>query len=159
VREKTKFNIAGFGDLGWEEVARLTNLSPQGAKLAKQREYDETFIIEKGAERKILKALKSQGLQIQFGGKFYDASSPKSNKGKAVKILSSLFRKKFGKIKTMGLGDSPNDFPMLKAVDLPVLVQKPSGIWSLNFKNLTRIKAVGPRGWKTAVKKFVLNNG
>ena len=150
----------GFGDLGPEEVAKITGLKPSLARLAKQREYNETFMIgNKDQEKKIIRELKKEGLQVQFGGKFYSASSLGSDKGKAVKILSSLFKKKNDKIKTIGLGDSQNDLSLLKKVDLPILFQKPPGTWDPNIKGvsgLIKIKKIGPQGWAEAIKKYVL---
>ena len=157
VRKKISCEVVGFGDLNTKEIANLTNLNLPFAKRAQQRDYDETFVIEKGNEEKIVKELKREGVQVQFGGKFYDASSPKSNKGKAVKILVSLFKKEFGKIKTLGLGDSQNDLSMLEAVDIPILVQKPSGKWSseIKLKGIIKIREIGPKGWKKAIEKYV----
>jgi mannosyl-3-phosphoglycerate phosphatase len=158
VREKLKYNIAGFADLSPKGIAKITGLNLAQAKLAQQRDYNEPFIIEVGTKEKIMKEFKKGGLQIQFGGRFYNASSSKSNKGKAIKILSSLFKKKFGKIKTIGLGDSQNDLSMLKAVDFAVLVQSPSGKWTpgIKLKKIIKIKEVGPRGWAKAIKKYAL---
>jgi len=160
VQKKLKCNIMGFGDLDSKEVAKITGLKSALAELAKQREYDESFMIEnKAQEKKIIRELKKEGLQVQSGGKFYNTSSFRSNKGNAVKILSSLFKKKGDKIRTIGLGDSQNDLSLLKKVDLPILVQKPPGVWDPNIKEvsgLIKIKKIGPRGWAEAIKKYVL---
>jgi mannosyl-3-phosphoglycerate phosphatase len=158
VREKLNCIIAGFGDLSPKSIAKITGLNLAKTRLARQRDYNEPFIAGIGAEEKIMKELKKEKLQVQFGGRFYNASSRKSNKGKAIKILSSLFKKEFGKIKTIGLGDSQNDLFMFKAVDFPVLVQKPSGKWSpeIRLKKIIKIKEVGPQGWVKAIKKYAL---
>jgi mannosyl-3-phosphoglycerate phosphatase len=42
VRTKGGFHFRGFGDMNVEEVARLTGLGMELARLAKQREYSET---------------------------------------------------------------------------------------------------------------------
>ena len=47
-----------------------------------------------------------------------------NDKGKAVRALKELYSEKFLEIKTIGLGDSLNDLPMLEAVDVPVLVKR-----------------------------------
>ncbi|MFQ6092792.1 MAG: HAD hydrolase family protein [bacterium] len=59
------------------------------------------------------------------GGRFY-AVMGSNDKGKAVSLLTDLYRKQHGVIWTVGIGDSENDAPLLAAVDLPVLVQKPN---------------------------------
>ncbi len=80
-----------------------------------------------------------------------------SDKGKAVGILTELYGRKFGKIVTVGLGDSPNDAPMLEHVDYPVLVRKPDGSHESRIRaaNLIRADGVGPEGWSEAIRKIL----
>ena len=72
-----------------------------------------------------------------------------NDKGRAVRILSELYRKQWPDIKTIGLGDSLNDLPMLKAVDIPILVQKPDGSYdkSIDEPFIKRGEGIGPIGW------------
>ncbi len=94
------------------------------------------------------------GLTCLRGGRFYSVTG-KSDKGKATKIVTELFKRKLGKIKTIGLGDSLNDVPMLSEVDVPVLVQKPGEYWEkIDLKNLYRIDGVGPQGWARAIEQL-----
>jgi len=46
-----------------------------------------------------------------------------SDKGKATAALKDLYGKAFSRTVTFGVGDSPVDMPMLKAVDVPFLVR------------------------------------
>ncbi len=164
VREKLKkvekelgLEIKGFGDLSIEEVAEDSGLSLEFAALAKQREYDETFIIIGSEEDKktALRKIEEEGLNWTHGGRYYGAMGG-NDKGKAVNILTELFRKKFDRIETIGIGDSQNDFPMLAAVDVPVLVQKPGNLWEeINLANIYKADGVGPEGWARAIKKFI----
>ena len=60
----------------------------------------------------------------------------------------------------MGIGDSLNDLPMLLSVDIPVLVQKPGGVWEeINVPYLYRVDGIGPEGWARAVEKIISNSG
>ena len=54
---------------------------------------------------------------------------------------------------TIALGDSPNDLPMLKRVDYPIVVQKPDGTYEpqIDVPNLMRAEGIGPEGWSKAV--------
>jgi predicted mannosyl-3-phosphoglycerate phosphatase (HAD superfamily) len=57
----------------------------------------------------------------------------------------------------VGIGDSPNDLPMLLAVDIPVLVQGPEGGWEeVNIPRLRRVEGIGPEGWARAVEEIIL---
>jgi len=150
--------IKGFGDLEVEEVAKVTGLSLEAAALAKQREYDETLIIEGTAEEReeILRKIKESGLACIHGGRFYDVTGG-NDKGRATEILIGLFEREWGEVRSVGLGDSLNDLPMLSKVDVPVLVQKPHGTWEkIKLGNIHRVEGVGPVGWKRAVKELIL---
>ncbi len=57
---------------------------------------------------------------------------------------------------TIGLGDSLNDLPLLSAVDIPILVQKPEGQWEeMDLPMLQRVEGIGPVGWRRAVEELI----
>ena len=156
IRERNNLAFSGYGDMDSSEVARHTGLDAVSAKLAKQREYEETLNLN-GTEpdiKLILKAIESSGLKWNRGSRFYSVSG-NGDKGKAAKILTSLFEREFGKVKTIGIGDSYNDIPMLREVDCPILVQKPGDIWEkTELKNMHYANGVGPHGWIRAITEF-----
>lgn len=151
------FPIKGFGDMSPEEIAGLTGLGSREAAMAKERHFDEPFIFE-GEEADIpqlLAAILSKGFRYTQGV-FYHILGD-SDKGKAVSILEDLYRKAFGEMVTIGLGDSPNDIPMLEQVDYPVIVQKPSGEYDqrIQIPNLMKTEGAGPEGWNNAILSLV----
>jgi mannosyl-3-phosphoglycerate phosphatase len=95
-------------------------------------------------------------LQINRGGRFYHLIG-NSDKGKAVLLLRDLYGQKSTNLKTVALGDSLNDLPMLKAVDYPILVQKPDGSYdpSVKLDNLILAPGSGPKGWCKALLKLL----
>ena len=77
-----------------------------------------------------------------------------ADKGSAVQELVKYYMPQFDeKIITFGVGDSPNDAPMLREVDFPYLVQRPDGQWRnlVDIVNLNSISAVGPLGFTEMV--------
>jgi mannosyl-3-phosphoglycerate phosphatase len=157
IKDDTGVNFRGFGDMSVDEVVSLTGLDPQAAQRAKAREYDETLNLEGTPDEidGVLNAIKNAGLNYTSGGRYYDVTGP-NDKGKATRILSDLFRTKLGQIETIAIGDSPNDLPMLSAVDIPVLVQKPGGTWEeIDVPRLHRVEGVGPEGWARAAEEFI----
>ena len=149
--------IKGFGDLSAKEVASLCGLSLSKAKLAKKREYDEPFLLEdKSAAEPIEKMAHHSNLHLTKGGRFYHLLGD-NDKGKAVSMLEALFSKEKGHTKTVGLGDSQNDMPMLKVVDYPVLVAKPDSSYdpSVRMDNLIFAKGIGPVGWNETVLEIL----
>jgi mannosyl-3-phosphoglycerate phosphatase len=157
VRDDTGVNFRGFGDMSAKQVASLTSLDLKAAERAKAREYDETLNLEGTPEEidRALGAITKAGLNYTSGGRYYDVTGP-NDKGKATRILIDLFNRKSGPIKTIAIGDSPNDLPMLSAVDIPVLVQKPGGTWEeIDIPHLHRGEGVGPEGWAKAVREII----
>jgi mannosyl-3-phosphoglycerate phosphatase len=157
IRDDTGVDFKGFGDMNAEEVASLTRLDLHAAQRAKAREYDETLNLEGTPDEinKVLNAIREKGLNYTSGGRYYDVTGP-NDKGKAARILIDLFNRKSGPIKTIAIGDSPNDLPMLLAVDIPVLVQKPGGIWEeIDIPHLRRVEGIGPEGWAKAVEEII----
>jgi len=184
VRAKGGFHFRGFGDMSVEEVAQVTGLGIELARLAKQREYSETLVIaspslpvilREQSDRRIslrvdsakqshvtcreidkaLGKIKGVGLNWTHGGRFYDIMGA-NDKGKAVNILVDLYHQMWGEVTTIGLGDSLNDLPMLSVVDLPILVQKKTGSWEeINLPRLRRVQGVGPEGWSRAIRELI----
>ena len=126
IKLETGAGIVGFGDLTAEEVAAETGLPLSLAKLAKKREYDEPCRLLWGNEKAILAAVEKEGLVFVKGGRYFHLLGG-SDKGKATTMLKDFYVKAFGRTVTFGIGDSPIDMPMLKAVDFPLLVRNSSG--------------------------------
>ena len=157
VQKRTGIVARGFGDMDADEVAHLTGIQLSYAKLAKQRDFDEPFIFEEGEKRveKFLDAIEESGL-CWTQGRFYHILG-NHDKGKAVKILREYYEKALGRIKTIGLGDSFNDLPLLQSVDHPVLIRKEDGSYEERIKlpGLIRAEGIGPAGWNEAVMALI----
>jgi mannosyl-3-phosphoglycerate phosphatase len=150
--------LAGFGDMTLEEIVKLTGLALPEAERARQREYDEPFLIQGpgGSMDHIREAAAQIGITVVSGGKFYHLVGG-TDKGRACRVLIDLFRKEWGKVVTAGIGDSLNDLPMLEAVDRPFLVERPGGGHGdgLAVHGLVRLQGIGPSGWQTGVQQIL----
>ncbi len=162
LRSHLPYRLAGFSDLTAEEVADACELTLAVSQHAKAREYDEPFRLLAAtpeAERAVQQQIKQAGLHCSIGGRFWHLHG-NNDKGLAVKLLSSFYRRAFGRIFTVGLGDSPNDAPLLEAVDWPVLVQRPNGTFADGLEQripqLNFAQAIGPSGWNATIS-YVLN--
>jgi mannosyl-3-phosphoglycerate phosphatase len=157
IRNSLRLELKGFGDLSPEEVACLCGLSPEEARLAKKREYDEPFLLdEESAIKKIQKMASLSNLQVTRGGRFFHLMG-ENDKGEALRLLTDIYREKAEHIETIALGDSLNDLSMLRAADHPVLVQKPDGSYDpeVNLPNLNLAPGIGPTGWRKAVLQLL----
>ena len=162
---KKQIPVKGFSDMTSKELSKNAGLSLKESKLAKKREYDEAFVLEnKKFEKKLLKLIKKYKLNYTKGGKYYHLLGD-NDKGKAVKILSELYKKKYKKILTIGLGDAKNDLPMLKSTNKSFFV-KDSSEWN---KIIIKLLKMDNESIKKAeklyresiniLKKLQLNNG
>ncbi|MBT9138042.1 MAG: Glucosyl-3-phosphoglycerate/mannosyl-3-phosphoglycerate phosphatase [Syntrophomonadaceae bacterium] len=157
VKEKSDCRIMRFGNLTIKEIAQDSGLSPKMAALARQRKYTETFKIEgtKKEVKKFLLRIEEEGLSWCRGERYYRIKG-KTNKGKATRILIELFKKAFGKIKSVAIGNGPNDRSLLEAVELPLIVQRQDSKWEeMEIHGLHHIEGIGPTGWSYAARKFV----
>ncbi|MBW2976950.1 HAD-IIB family hydrolase [Candidatus Woesearchaeota archaeon] len=144
--------IKGYFNMSQKEIAKEMGLDLKGAKLAKKRQYSETLL---DADKKALQKLKKR-FNVVCGGKGIHVFGKKSHKGKAVKILTNLYKKN-ASVVSIGIGNSYTDEAMLKYVDIPVLVKNPDRRWArIKIKSLYKARGIGPKGWAEAVKKFVL---
>ncbi len=151
------YRITGFGDMSAAELAKIANLSIDEAMMAKERDFDEPFVNEGPTDelQRLIKSIEGKGFRFTQGRFFHILGL--SNKGAAVSILINLYERKYGNIKTIALGDGPNDIPMLEVVDHPVLVQTEDGTYDLqiDMPNLIRAEGVGPDGWNRVILKLL----
>lgn len=152
-----KIRVIGFSDMSAEEVAQDCKLSAMEARLAKQREYDEPFrILSPGpaARSRLLDALHEAGLRCTRGGRYYHVTGV-TDKGRTIRKLRSLYAQACGEVRTVGLGDSPNDLPLLQEVDVPIVVRNPAaGTVARLLRKVPTARLSsepGPSGWNEMV--------
>jgi mannosyl-3-phosphoglycerate phosphatase len=156
IAQENNMILKGFGNMTIGEIAKLTGLSEDAAVRAKSREYEETVTTKLSEETQehIRETLAEYNLQMTDGGRFHGVMDARSNKGRAISILTDLYRRRYNKVYSIGIGDSLNDIPLLKSVDLPLLVQKPGGKWeNIHVSNLRRVDGIGPAGWDRAIRE------
>ncbi len=151
------FDIKGFGDMSAPEVAEITGLSRKEAELAKKREFDEPFVLQgdKVNLKALLASVREKGLRWAQGRLYHLMGD--HNKGGGVDVLKLLYRRQYGTIITIALGDSPADLPMLEKVDYPILVRNYRGEHdpTITMPNLIKADGVGPEGWNRAVIELI----
>ncbi len=154
-KELGRPDLRGFSDMDVQEISRLTGLTLKDARLAAQREYDEPFVAnhrEKEDLDLLHRVSRKRGLQVTSGGRFLHLFGD-CDKGVAVGLLVDWFRRKRPGLRSVGLGDGLNDLPMLKRVDVPVLVRgaRPVEIQEREVPGLLITEEPGPAGWNRAV--------
>ncbi len=148
------FRVRGFGDMTVDDVARLTGLPADEARMARQRDFDEPFVFD-GSEQERQRLVRTIA-EMGFGwtqGQYYHLMGD-NDKGKAVTIVIAMFARAFGGVPvSAALGDGFNDLPMLEAVDHPIIMRKADGSYDarLDGRGFRKADGIGPEGWNTAV--------
>lgn len=158
VRAETGLAFDGYRDLTTDAVARLTGLSLPQAEAARAREYSETLVTSLSLPEiaPLNRALRARGYQLLSGGRFLTVSSLHTDKGRAIRMLTGLYRQERGQVTTVGIGDSENDAALFEAVDYPYQVQTADGGWAfLPDVPVTKVPAIGPAGWNWAAEKIL----
>ncbi len=156
IAEETGADIRCISDMSLSEVADATGLDEESARLAAERTYSEPFLVY-GDEEKVRKKIAEKGYNHTRGSRFHHILG-ENDKGKAVRTLSEIYKNESPTVETVGIGDSLNDFPMLREVDHPVLVRKKRAMHEsgLALENLTLTDGEGPLGFNAAILKFFL---
>ena len=157
-RKTCKARVKGFRDMTDSEVARLTGLDIDSARLARERNTPSSFTFQ-GSEDKLhcLKAeLQEMGMTCLEGGRLFHAMG-RAGKGLATEMVIDLFRSAPGgsQWKTVALGDGPNDRDMLRCADVAVVMRRPDGTWMkyepTPLQLVIKPGGIGPAGWNESV--------
>jgi mannosyl-3-phosphoglycerate phosphatase len=165
VAQTVGVDVRGFGDMSVDEVALRTGLSPAGARLAKQRQYDEPFVMVDGglnAERFVCEAAHA-GLVVTRGDRFWHLHGP-SDKGRACRYLIDCYRQAASArgtvLTTAALGNSANDASMLAVVDRPIVIPNTTTYRAdISAPTWAVGSGPGPAGWNRAVLDLLASMG
>ncbi|QCS50520.1 HAD-IIB family hydrolase [Picosynechococcus sp. PCC 11901] len=151
--------LTGFGDLSLAALQDLTQLPLAALKQAGDRQFSEPFLRPQTDLGRLEFLATKAGLQILVGNRFCHLLGAGAGKGRAVQLLQQAWQQAHldqAPIKTLGLGDSPNDLSLLEAMDVAIAVPGPQGV---NPKLVSQIETKGwlvapepgAKGWARAV--------
>lgn len=160
IEDAVETPLQGFGDLSVEAIMQVTGLPHADAILAKQREYDEPFLLQgpQALIEEVCWQIVTRHLRWTKGERLFHLMG-ENDKGEASSVLLRCYRRQqrlsgqAERIETVGIGDSINDAPLLALVDYPILVQKPDGSYDpdIHLSGMIRAPGIGPVGWNEAV--------
>lgn len=157
IADETGLRLRGFSEMDKEEVMVRTGLSKEQCVQALDREFDEPFIIEDSKEVKtesLYSSAAKRGLKISEGGRFFHLHGD-SDKGRAANWIITFYKDQFGRVYSIALGDSPNDFGMFDVVDQAVLIKSARHFTDIDIKEsypgIIVTEKYGPEGWNEAV--------
>ena len=153
------YKLIPLNNLSDLEATELTGLKGNSLNLMRDRHWSMPFLNPPNfLEPKINLCCKKFNVDVFKGNRMSHLLSRNSNKGKAIKALKKYSNIK--NIKIIGLGDSPNDLPLLLNSDIRIVIP---GIDGPNFNLLNQLKdleftlASKPNGygWKYEIDKLI----
>ena len=159
ISKEINFNLQPLNNLSDHEATKLTGLKGHSLELMRDRHWSMPFLNPPySMEEKLIRCCKRFKVEIFRGNRMSHLLSINSNKGIAINELKNYSNKT--NIKIIGLGDSPNDLPLLLNSDFRIVIPSPSGpnIELLNkLKNHKYILASEPNGlgWKCEINKLI----
>jgi len=157
---KIDFGMFGFSDMSLEQIMKYTSLDIEDARLSKQREFSEPFLLEDESKLKNLQNLAhTYNMKITKGGRFYHLIGKTQDKGLAVKKAKDIFKTIFkDEIFSIALGDGENDIPMLQNVDIPIIIKNHLNEYlECDINNIKKSTFQGSKGWNEMILKVLYN--
>ncbi len=161
-REANGVKCEGFGDWSSETVSKYSGIPQPLARLAKLRAYDEPFLFNppppQDVLEKHLRKLAAGGLTVLQGARFFHLGG-QADKGRAVRELIDWFAATSPvKPRTLAIGDSPTDWPMMAACDIGIAVKQPDGRYHpalRDHKGIRLAGAPGPEGFNRMILRLL----
>ena len=159
ISKEIDFKLIPLNNLTDEEATQLTGLKGNSLNLMRDRHWSMPFINPPSfLEEKINSCCKKFEVDIFKGNRMSHLLSKNSNKGKAIIALKNYSN--IQNIKIIGLGDSPNDLPLLLNSDIRIVIP---GIDGPNLNLLDQLKdmeftiASEPNGygWKNEINNLI----
>ncbi len=159
---QSHFRFNGFHEFSDAEVARFTGLTLAEASQSRLREASEVVLWRDDEHRlaAFRSALAEHNLALTQGGRFWHVMPAGSGKGMALEQIQQHVAQQEGKARiTLGLGDGPNDIPMLERADYAVVIKgfskTPVNLQRSDTQNVYHTAHVGPHGWREGLDYFL----
>ena len=161
ISNEINYDLQPLNNISDQEATELTGLRGHSLDLMRERHWSMPFLNPpQNKEEEINICCKRFGVEIFRGNRMSHMLSINSNKGKAINALKNYSNNP--NIKIIGLGDSPNDLPLLLNSDYKIVIPGPGGpnlklIESLNEHNFTLATNANGYGWKSEINKLINN--
>ena len=159
ISEEIDYKLIPLNTLTDQEATKLTGLRGNSLNLMRDRHWSMPFLNPPSfLEDKISLCCKKFKVDIFKGNRMSHLLSINSNKGKAINALKNYTN--MHNIQIIGLGDSPNDLPLLINSDIRIVIPGIDGP-NINLleqlKGLDYILASEPNGygWKNEINKLL----
>ena len=159
ISEEVNYPLTPLNNLSDIEATDLTGLKGNSLTLMRDRNWSMPFLNPPNfLEEKINICCKKFRVVIFKGNRMSHLLSINSDKGKAIQALKKYANNQ--NIKIIGLGDSPNDLPLLKNSDFKIVIPSITGPNLMLLKELkdfefTLAQEPNGYGWKNEINKLI----
>ena len=159
ISKEIDYKLIPLNTLTDQEATQLTGLRGNSLNLMRDRHWSMPFLNPPSfLEDKISLCCKKFKVDIFKGNRMSHLLSINSNKGKAINALKNYSN--MHNIQIIGLGDSPNDLPLLINSDIRIVIP---GIDGPNMNLLEQLKGLdfilaserNGYGWKNEINKLL----
>jgi mannosyl-3-phosphoglycerate phosphatase len=159
ISNEIDYELTPLNNLSDQEATQLTGLVGNSLNLMRDRHWSMPFLNPPSyLEEKINICCEKFNVDIFKGNRMSHLLSTKSNKGKAINALKKYSNNQ--DIQIIGLGDSPNDLPLLLNSDIRIVIPGVDGpnlnlIEQLNNLEFTLASEPNGYGWKNEINKLI----
>ena len=159
ISNEINYDLQPLNNISDQQATELTGLKGYSLELMRDRHWSMPFLNPpETKEEDINICCKRFNVEIFRGNRMSHMLSINSNKGKAINALKQYSNN--SNIQIIGLGDSPNDLPLLLNSDYKIVIPSPNGP---NLNLLEKLKdykytlASYPNGfgWKSEINKLI----
>ena len=159
ISKEVNYQLIPLNNLTDQEATQLTGLKGNSLNLMRDRHWSMPFLNPPCfLEGKINICCKKFKVEFFKGNRMSHLLSTNSNKGKAINTLKKYSNSQ--KIQIIGLGDSPNDLPLLLNSDFRIIIPGTDGpnlhlLDQLKDLEFTLASEPNGYGWKNEINKLI----
>lgn len=155
IEARSEARLSLFSSMDESEAERSSGLGGVALERARQRQFDEPFILLEGELARVARAAEAHGLVVREGARFHHLCGPVT-KGEAVCRLLATWAER---PRVIALGDAPMDGEFLALADLPVIVcgrdGRPNAALVAEVPDAMVTREPAPRGWAEAINAIL----
>ena len=158
---KIDYKLIALNDLSNQSIYELTGLDDKSIEMALDRHWSVPFLNPPENLQKLIDNYSYEmDISIYKGNRMSHLLAKGSNKGIAIRKLINYMQFDSVDLKVIGLGDSPNDIPLLEAVDIPVVIPGLDGPNQAFYKSINEGKYIladypNAFGWSQSIKNII----
>ncbi len=159
ISNEINYDLQPLNNISDQQATELTGLKGDALELMRDRHWSMPFLNPpETMEEEIKISCKKFNVEIFRGNRMSHMLSINSNKGKAINALKQYSNN--SNIQIIGLGDSPNDLPLLLNSDYKIVIPSPNGpnlnlLEKLKDHKYTLASYPNGFGWKSEINKLI----